>query len=248
MRNKKPLPAFTFKKFSSQGIVAAFSDRSFNLGFSAGRKIKINRRNFLRPLGINYRNLVAAGQVHGAKIILANESHKGKGAASKKSRLEGVDGFITQEKNLPLSVFTADCLSIFLFDPRNEAIGLVHAGWRGTKKQICAKAVRLMRKKFKTRPADLIVGLGPCIRRCCYEVGKDFQGFFSSGIVRRNNKTYLDLIANNLRRLKKCGVKSKNIEDSKICTVCLNKRFFSFRKEGEKAGRMMSVIMLKGDS
>jgi len=238
---------FSFEKFPARRVIAAFSGRKSDLGFSSGRKIKSNRCSFLEPLKINCRDLVAAGQVHSAKVILVDKRHKSRGALSKKSRLEGIDGFITREKNLPLAVFTADCLSIFLFDPKNNAIGLVHAGWQGTQKKICAKAIKLMQKKFKTRPQDLIVGLGPCIKKCCYEVGKDFQKFFSYGIIKRDHKIYLDLIANNLRQLKGRGVKLKNIEDCKICTVCQNKSFFSFRQEKAKAGRMMSVIMLKGD-
>lgn len=217
------------------------------MGFAAGKYFKRTRRFFLENLGINYRDLVTAGQVHGKRVVLVDQRHRGKGALSKASRLEEVDGFITAEKNLPLAVFTADCLSIFLFDPKKRIVGLVHAGWQGTYQKIASAAVKLMQQRFKTQPKDLLVGLGPAIRKCCYEVGENFQRFFSLGIIKRREKTYLDLIANNKEQLINSGVKKKNIIDCEICTACQNEKFFSYRREGEKAGRMMSVIMLKGD-
>lgn len=243
----KKKSAYLFKKFYSLGVIAAFSDRKRDLGFSAGRDLKSNRRLFLAGLRIDYRDLIAGQQVHGAKIILVNKSHKGRGALSRASRLEKTDGFITKEKNLPLAVFTADCLSVFLLDARKRAIGLVHAGWRGTHQKICSKAVRLMQQRFKSLPADLLVGFGPAIRKCCYEVEENFTQLFKSGIIKKRNKTYLDLIANNKGQLIKLGVKQKNLLDSNICTSCKNKDFFSFRREKGQAGRMMSVIMLKGN-
>ena len=90
------------------------------------------------------------------------------------------------------------------------------------------------------------MGFGPAIRKCCYEVEEKFTQLFKSGIIKKKNKTYLDLIANNKGQLLKSGVRRKNILDSGICTCCEDKDFFSFRREGDRAGRMMSVIMLKG--
>lgn len=237
--------ASIFRQFYSLGVIAAFSDRIRDLGFSSGKKIKNNRQAFLRSLGIDYRHLIAGEQVHGCKIRIVDQRHKGKGAFSLRNRLAATDGLITREKNLPLAVFTADCLSVFLSDPKKKVIGLIHAGWRGTQKGIVFKAINLMQKRFKTNPKDLIVGFGPAIRKCCYEVGDNFAQLFPNGIIKRKNKIYLDLIVNNKQQLIKTGVLKKNIFDSGICTSCQNRNFFSFRREGERAGRMMSVIMLK---
>lgn len=197
--------------------------------------------------GIDYRRLAAAGQIHGSRILCVDRSHSGKGALSLEGRLEGVDGFITREKELPLAIFTADCLSIFLFDARRKAVGMLHAGWRGTRAGIAAKAVRMMRQRFRSRPPDLLVGFGPCIRECCYEVGEDFGKLFPYGLIKRNEKYFLDLIACNKLQLKRAGVKEKNILDSRFCTACKKRIFFSFRREKEKSGRMISVIMLNSD-
>lgn len=244
---KKKNHAYFFPNFPQDRVKAFFSDRFYNLGFynTSLKDLKANRFNFLKDLGINYKNLVCAKQPHSNKIVLVKREQKGKGATNLENAIAGVDGFLTNEKNLPLAVFTADCLSIFLFDPKNNAVGLVHAGWRGTRKKITEKVASKMKKYFGTKPQDLIVGFGPAIRICCYKVEGNFKRYFSKYLVRRENNLYLDIVALNFKQLIKLGVKKKNILDSKICTCCQNKHFFSYRREGKRAGRMMSLIMLK---
>jgi hypothetical protein len=204
-----------------------------------------NRRLFLEAAGINYRDLVCAKQVHGDEVKFVNHQDKGRGALSYDNAITDADAFITNEKNLPLAVFTADCLSIFLYDPKDSAIGLVHAGWRGTQKNITAKTIKLMQQKFNTNPQDLYASFSPAIRGCCYEVGEEFKGFFSSGVVERDNHYYLDLVGLNKKQILDLKMQEANISDCGICTYCRNREFFSYRKEGDSCGRMMSVIMLK---
>jgi copper oxidase (laccase) domain-containing protein len=103
----------------------------------------------------------------------------------------------------------------------------------------------MMHRLFRTHPQDLIVSFGPAIRSCCYEVQKDLARCFPKGVTNRNGRLYLDLIALNRQELVSLGIEEDKILDSNICTCCQNKDFFSFRKEGNKVGRMMSVIMLK---
>jgi len=203
-----------------------------------------NRKNFLVSLGIDYQNLICAKQVHGSRIEYVQEIDRGRGALSYDAAIAGIDAFITDKRNVPLAVFTADCLSIFLYDPNTPGIGLVHGGWRSTKQNIATKTLRLMQGKFNSKPKDLYVGFGPAIRDCCYEVGKDFSADFTFGLVERNNHYYLDLVGINKKQLLDLGVKKTNIFDTKICTSCQNQEFFSYRKEGNSCGRMMSVIML----
>ncbi|MFZ5800056.1 MAG: peptidoglycan editing factor PgeF [Candidatus Omnitrophota bacterium] len=236
---------YFLKKFLEAGAIAVFSDRYKDLGFSAGEDLRPNRREALKNSGIDFRRLVCAGQIHGKRILCVDRNYAGKGALSLKGRLEGVDGFITRQEELPLAVFTADCLSIFILDPKTRAVGLIHAGWRGTRAGIATKAVEMMRKRFCSRAEDLFIGFGPAIRKCCYEVGREFGKLFSYGLIKRNEEYLLDLIACNRLQLRKTGVKEKNIFDSRLCTGCEKKRFFSFRREKEKAGRMISAIMLK---
>ncbi len=209
------------------------------------RKTLDNRRIFLAGLGIDYRDLVCAKQVHGANISCVGDNDKGKGALAWDSGLAQTDGLITDKVGVPLAIFTADCLSTFLYEPQRRVIALVHAGWRGTKATILTRALALMQDKFNIPSENLLAGFGPAIRNCCYEVGEEFREFFDCGSSRANNSYRLDLIALNRRQLLEAGVREDNISDCGICTSCSNKEFFSFRREGESCGRMMSVAMLK---
>ena len=103
-----------------------------------------------------------------------------------------------------------------------------------------------MRKNFKTNPADLKIAFGPSIKPCCYKVGFEFKKYFPKEIVRRSGSLYLDLNLANRRQLINAGVKKGNIYDCTICTVC-NSRFHSYRRDGEKSGRMLSLMMMKDE-
>lgn len=234
--------AYFFRKLDRFPIVAAFSDRRIDLSFDASPE---NRKKFLKQLGIDYRKLVCLRQSHKSKVVVVAESHRGKGALTRKNAIAGSDGLITNKRDIPLAIFTADCLSVFLFCPKTKTIGLVHAGWRGTREKIVKKAISIFRQKFNSQPKDIIAAFGPAIRNCCYEVGPEFAEYFKQGLIKRDNRFFLDLIAINKNQLIANGIKKQNIIDSKICTSCQNKSFFSYRREKNQAGRMMSVAMLK---
>jgi len=204
-----------------------------------------NREGFLREIGIDYRSLVSGQQVHKSGIKYVKEEDKGKGALSYATAIADTDALVTNKKNLPLAVFTADCLSIFLYDPKTPAIGLVHAGWRSTKENIAAKTIRLMQKEFDTHSPDLSVSFGPAIRSCCYEVGRDFSNFFPDSVIERNSRYYLDLVRINKKQILDLGAREANIFDAGRCTYCQNEDFFSYRREGKSCGRMISVIILR---
>jgi len=205
-----------------------------------------NRKNFLQAQGIDYRDLVCAKQAHGSNIRYALERDKGCGAESYASAVADTDAFITDRKNLPLAIFTADCLSIFLFDPQTPAIGLVHAGWRGTREFIFAKTLQQMRRQFGTQSQNVEVSFGPLIRGCCYEVGGEFENIFSQGLSKQEERYFLDLAGINRAQAVDMGVETANIRDAGICTACRNEEFFSFRREAGSSGRMISVMMLRG--
>lgn len=230
------------------GLTCAFSVRvngNMSLSYGDTKDSLLNRNNFLSALGIDYQSIICAKQVHSSNLKYVRQADKGKGALSYESSLPDTDGFITDKKNLPLSIFTADCLSIFLYDPQTPAIGLIHAGWRSSKENISSKAVKLMQQEFNTRPERLYAAFGPSIRSCCYEVSSDFNNFFTHGLSKRNGSYYFDLVKINKEELLALGVKRENIFDPKICTSCRNEEFFSFRKEGKCCGRLISVMMLK---
>lgn len=233
---------------SEHNLIIAFSGRkhgNMSLYYGETSEALNNRRIFLSNLGIDYRDLVCARQVHGDSIRYVTQSDKGSGANSYGGSIADTDGFVTDQKNIPIAVFTADCLSLFIYDPNVPAIGLVHCGWRSSRARITSRAVRLMQEKFNTNPKNLYAGFGSSIRGCCYEVSKDFKEYFSEGIIENNGRFFLDLAEENTRELLIAGVKKENIYPPQACTFCHNDEFFSFRKEGAACARMISVMMLK---
>ena len=176
-------------------------------------------------------------QVHGDDVLVA---HGGPEACK---TCPDADAYITNEKNLPIAIRTADCVPVFIFDPSHHAIGLAHAGWKGTYKEIAAKTVQKMQKKYGSKASSLKIVLGPSIRECCYQVGEEFLDYFPSHINERDGHLYADVVGANRDQLLKAGVQQENIVDSGICTCC-NKNYFSFRRDGEKSGRMISLMML----
>jgi YfiH family protein len=240
------MPDSTFLNINGQ--ISAFSPRLFqnmSLLYGDTRESLTNRKNFLNTLGIDYRDLVCAKQIHSSCARYAAEEDRAKGALSYDSSIPDTDALVTDKRNLPLAVFTADCLSIFLYDSARPAVGLIHAGWRSTKENITVRAIQLMQERFNTQPSRLYVGFAPAIRSCCYEVGEDFNALFPYDTIRKNNSYYLDLVQINKKQVLDSGVRENNILDSGICTYCRNNEFFSYRKEGKTCGRLISVIMLK---
>jgi YfiH family protein len=204
-----------------------------------------NRKAFLEALGIDYRSLVCGQQVHNDRIQRVTLEDRGRGAMSRDKAFPATDALITSEKSLPIAVFTADCMPIFLFDPNTPAIGVVHAGWRGTSWRIAAKTVVAMQRYFDSKPKDMYAAFGPSIRRCCYEVSESFRAYFPGSVYKKGEHYYLDLADANRAQLLALGIEPSRIFDTTFCTSCENEHFFSHRREGFSCGRMMSVMMLK---
>ncbi|MCX5701067.1 MAG: peptidoglycan editing factor PgeF [Candidatus Omnitrophica bacterium] len=239
---------FNFAGQFSSKISSGFSNRehgNMSVFYGDTKKTLLNRNNFLDSLGIKPKNLVSVEQVHGSNIKCITKEDKVNGVFIHLDSIPKTDGLLTDIKRLALAIFTADCPSIFLYDPLSSAVGLIHAGWRSTKEGIGVKAIKLMQMKFKTKPEELFVGFGPCIRSCCYEVSRDFGNYFPDELIERNGKFYLDLVRVNSNQLFSLGVRKENIFDAESCTSCERNDFFSYRVEGKDCGRQMSVVMLK---
>lgn len=244
-RNKE---YYTFEGLSSNSFTCAVTTRllkNMSLIYGDTASSLENRRSFLSSLGINYRDLVCAEQVHAAGIKYAGKNDLGRGALSFDTSVPATDAFITDQKNVPLAVFTADCLSVFLYDIKTPAIGLVHAGWRSSKENITFKTIELMRQRFNTNKDNLFVAFGPSIRACCCQVEKEFQDYFPGSVSKKGGYYYLDLAGANRKQVLEAGAKEANIVDCGICTSCRSEEFYSYRREGKASGRMMSVMMLK---
>ena len=206
---------------------------------------------------------VFLNQVHGDNIqVLEGENQLGRGAVFAPNgrgnpattefyHLMNTDGVLTDLKNTTLLVLTADCLPVFLSAGKGERqwIGLAHAGWRGTEKEIARKALEMIRERSGCGASDIRAILGPRIGKDHYEVGKEFMDYFGRAGARERaplrqkaGKLYFDLVRENKRQLIEAGAKPGNILDLGICTISENEDFYSFRKEKEAAGRIISFI------
>lgn len=232
---------FDFSRFFGAGVKAFTTDASMDFSiFKSAPFLSAIQRGFLKcEAQLTLSKVVNIRQVHGKSIIVATaEKYK------KDDSIPQADAIITKEVDVPIAVRTADCLPIFIFDPKQKVIGIVHAGWRSSQKRIAEATLKKMKEKFKTRPEDVKVAFGPSLNSCCYEVTEEFLDYFPKAIKRQNGKLYLDLNLANRQQLVAVGVSPRNIFDCKTCTFC-GKNYFSYRKGKEKAGRMLSVIMLK---
>ena len=191
----------------------------------------------------------------GFKLLLLNQIHSDIVHSLKtipKGKLTG-DAMITSLPCLFLIIKTADCLPVFIVDESKKVVAAVHCGWRGTQKRIVQKTAEEMERLFNCQPESLLVSLGPCIGTECYEVGKDVvkkfkQEEFLSEIFQphsqKKNKYFLDLRKANLLQLLDSGIKRKNVFIVDDCSHCYPD-LPSFRRDGEKAGRMLSFIGIK---
>lgn len=211
-----------------------------------------NRKQIANQLKFPPESYVFAVQVHGNKVAVVEDQDRGKGAFDRSSYLCDVDAMITNRKDICIVTQAADCVPILFFDPVKKVIGAAHAGWKGTVAKIPAEMVKTFVERFESNPADLIVGIGPSIGSCCYEVGEEVVELVNNSfdqtrsLIFRNEKftkPVFDLWEANRRTLIESGVKSENIELAGICTKCNNDVFFSARA-GDK-GRFGAGIMLK---
>jgi hypothetical protein len=158
------------------------------------------------------------------------------------------DALICRRSGVVVGVKTADCVPILLADPVTRTVAAVHAGWRGTAEDIVAATIRAMGDKWGVKSRNLRAAIGPSIGPCCYEVGPEVAARFGVTQVGTNEpKTiHLDLPTRNEEQLRANGV--RDLWKSGECTRCAADRFFSFRREKERAGRMVSFIGRKNEA
>lgn len=190
-------------------------------------------------------NLTRNSQIHSSIVNKIDIENIGQ-------RIDG-DALITNVKEVPLLILTADCVPVVIIDSKNKAIGAVHAGWRGTYDRIVKKTIEEMIKNYNTNPEDLVCVIGPSIGPCCYEVSKDLVEKFNTNLANhagkfdiiKNNKYYLDLWKINELTLKDCKVKEENIINLQICTNCNHEKFYSYRKHNKTQKRIGTMIQIR---
>lgn len=214
--------------------------------------VERNRAIFCKQHGIQCENLIFPRQTHGNRIQIINDKFLAQSETKRTAALYGIDGVITNVRQICIGVNTADCVPVLLFDPINAVIAAVHTGWRGTLAKIAQKAALLMHTQYGTEISKLIVGIGPSISVANYSLGQELYDHFKAAdfpvetlFKLSDNRLHLDLWEANRGQLKQIGVADKNIYVSGICTYANSDRFFSARRLGTLSGRTASCIMLK---
>jgi YfiH family protein len=228
--------------------------RSLNFDAAGGdsrENVLQNKLILGASLQVDTDRLFMANQVHGDQVLILNEDPTEN--PSKFLHLD-YDAIITRQKGIALGVLTADCLPLIMYDSKREAIGIVHSGWRGTCLNIVGNVISKLRKEFEVDPGDLLVGLGPCIGECCYEVDIKVVRSIKNSTNRwkdflkpvKANRYSLDLVGLNVYQLLQAGVSQENIVRVNACTACNSKIFFSHRASRGKTGRQINFIQLTG--
>lgn len=209
------------------------------------------RQMWSATIGVDPERLVTAGQVHGNGVLRLTAEHAGRGARPESVQAGIADALITNQPRIVLLSMHADCLPILLADPVTRAVGIVHAGWRGTVVDVAGAAVREMTDAYGTDPATILAYLGPAIGAGCYEVGADVATAWTGLVGPEDEAVALrptgerwtfDLAAANAFLLRKAGVRAEHIEASGICTRCNCEEWFSHRGQGPATGRFGAII------
>lgn len=211
---------------------------TFNLALHTGDSpidVTKNREVLCKYLNIDITDYCCVEQVHGNHIEVI-EIH---------SKNLVCDGLITKSRKPLLNIFIADCVPIAIFDKKLNIGALCHCGWKGTYSELLPKMINMMQSDYNSNPQDILIGIGPSIGECCYNVSEDlykkFTPEFGEGYIKKG-KFFLNLKEINRKQALTCGVLEKNIEVMEYCTSCSNDLFFSYRKEGEPSGRFSCFL------
>ncbi len=230
-----------------QGGLSEGAFASLNLGLSSGdvaESVERNRDLLLSRLGFRRDQVSAFHQLHGDRVL---EGEPGWFE-------EEADAAVTTRADVLLVVSTADCVPLLFHDPVKGVVGAAHCGWKGTSALLAAKVVASMTLRHGSKPADVRVALGPCIRGGCYQVGPEVVARFASAGFPNDcwhadpaeeGRFLLDLPAANAWALAGAGVPAENVADLGLCTHCEQGRFFSHRRDRGVTGRHWAYVSLR---
>lgn len=264
---REGVPFLQFPLFEPHPVVHGFSTRlggvsgghcsTMNLSFTRGdavSDVRENHRRFARAVGYDVSELVLSDQVHGTVIRRAGSGDCGEVFQEKRSIRE-TDGLITNEKNVMLMTFFADCVPLLFYDPVRQVVGNAHSGWRGTVQKMGEKMVGRMEEEFGSRPGDILAVIGPSICRACYEVDetviREFQHVFDKKYweklydEKENGHYQLDLWEANRIILEESGLKPEHICVSGVCTYEHPEQLFSHRYTNGRRGNLCAVIGMR---
>ena len=243
---------YTFDRINSDKILSFYSKKPLDFGGSAlegeGRERLI--RQIEKDFGYRFRAVKkCTKQVHGSRVVLVDEENLARETGE-------ADGLLTDLTGVALEIHTADCQSVFLYDPVRRVIGNVHSGWKGTVQKIVPGAACMMMDHYGCRPEDIEIYINPSILQCCFEIEEDVVEQFAAvtdvskycrrdRIVDGRQKYFMDTAAVNRDFLIGMGIPGDNIFLSGVCTMCGRERYHSYRGDHHITGRNGSMICLK---
>ena len=235
------------------GITVDPPKASLNLSWTrcgSPEEVIANFKIFAEGAGIDYDDMAVVNHEHGANVLRIAHEHRGRGFY--KDPLPPCDGIITDDPTVTLVTSHADCGAYFFYDPVHRAIGMAHAGWKGTLLRIGAEMARRMAEEFDTDPSDIIAATGPCICRDCFEVDAEFlakNSKVNSAIPayrgragRAKHMRILELAA--AVQFVEAGIRPESITLMNACTYENRRHFFSHRRDKGITGSMAAYIKL----
>ena len=267
LNENKGVPFLTYNRLSQIDFIRhAFSTKhggvstdewtSMNFAFSRGdnpENVLENYKIFSDAVGFDYNSLVTSSQDHHTYVRPVTKNECGIGIWKEKDMLS-VDALITNEPNVTLVTHYADCTPLFFVDTVKKAIGLAHAGWRGTVGRIGEEVIKKMTALYGTNPSNVVVAIGPAISKCCYEIDKDCaENFYNlkdldnSKFIfpKEDGKYMIDLLETNRQIVMKAGVKEENIVLSDLCTKCNSDLLWSHRATNGHRGTMCAFMCIE---
>lgn len=232
------------KKFSSKkNIVHGFTTKKFGNLRPGNACYTKNLHSLIKLLNTGKNNIITMNQAHSDNIMCFNSQNIN-------SVIDNTDAIFTKKVGFYPSVLSADCVPLLFYDVKGQIVGVIHAGWKGLYKKIIKRTFEQI-LLTKTNPQNIIIGIGPNIRSCCYEVSLDLAMKFKKkfpaieSVNFLNNKYYLDLTSLAINQLLSVGIKQENIDDCGLCTFENNDLFYSYRREGAGYGASLGFIGIK---
>lgn len=199
-----------------------------------------NRLSFFKNKGLSDKVIISANLVHKDRVVMVDK-------LTESQNILACDALITNNRQQLLSLTVADCLPIYFYDQEKQAIALAHAGWRGVVLNIAGRVVDKFIKHYQSNPENILVFIGPHIQKCHFEVNDDVSSQFAEKyLVKREDKIYIDLSQVVFDQLLSSGLSFRHVKISDDCTFCLDKDYFSYRRDKpEELETMIAYLGLK---
>lgn len=222
-----------------------------NIGFSTPRDkvaAALERERWAHAAGIDPHAIYTVHQIHGNQVVAIDEPRTAASGAG--PSLGQADVIMTSTPGVAVMTLHADCLAIILVDPNKPAVCAIHAGWRGTVVDVVGAAVRAMHASYGSDPSSLVAVFGPGMKSCCYEVGDEVVDAWREvagadadlALSPGPRRWHFDLGLANRWLLERAGVRSTQIDDPGLCTMCNGDRWFSHRHQGPETGRFGALV------